>query len=232
MTRNQHHSSFLNKVLILEDDVLLSRSLATVASASGWQATSATSVSSADHYLSRHTPQLVLADWQVEDGITDRLVSQLIKDSPATKVVILSGQLQPHDTYRLYEKGVMEVLHKPGDMRELGWKFRRWAEWTRRYSSPQSDPLTLIKLDGGLGGFWYQARFIPLRPVEFRMLECFCSHINQVVSKNQITHYVWGVRSAPNPTTIEVYVMRLRRALPKPELLQTRRGFGYVLREP
>lgn len=218
--------------LIVEDDQLLSRVLVTVAETAGWRVSAVDSVAAGDQVLSQTTPQLVLADWQVRDGVAGPMLSQVLKDSPSTRVVVLSGQLTRAEKYRLYQQGVTEVLTKPSDTQELEWKFRRWAEWSRKLSHQSlSKAVGQFRVDAELGGVWYQQQFCELRPVEFRIMECFCTHINQVLSKTQIAEYVWGVRTAPHPTTIEVYVMRLRRALPRPEFLQTRRGFGYVLRE-
>jgi two-component system response regulator MprA len=46
---------------------------------------------------------------------------------------------------------------------------------------------------------------------------------------------VWGYDAATASNTLEVYVGYLRRKLEadgEPRLIQTVRGFGYVLREP
>jgi DNA-binding response OmpR family regulator len=72
-------------------------------------------------------------------------------------------------------------------------------------------------------------RLLDLTPAEYRLLRYLLMNAEQVFSKRQISRRVWGEVRADN--AIEKLVSRLRCKvdLEGPELIHTRRGFGYWL---
>ncbi|MEJ7933238.1 response regulator transcription factor [Sphingobium sp. AN558] len=73
-------------------------------------------------------------------------------------------------------------------------------------------------------------RIVELQPREFRLLEYFLRHVDQVVTRTMLLEGVWDYHFDPGTNVIDVHVSRLRRKLddgfPKP-LLHTVRGAGY-----
>ncbi|MFF0015581.1 response regulator transcription factor [Streptomyces sp. NPDC005374] len=72
-------------------------------------------------------------------------------------------------------------------------------------------------------------RALDLTPAEYRLLRHLLVNAHRVLSKEQIGRYVWGDHRGDN--AIEQLVSRLRRKVDRdaPELIHTRRGFGYWL---
>ncbi|MEV0642950.1 response regulator transcription factor [Streptomyces sp. NPDC050619] len=72
-------------------------------------------------------------------------------------------------------------------------------------------------------------RHLDLTPAEYRLLRHLLVNAHQVLSKEQISRYVWGDFRGGN--AIEQLVSRLRRKVDRdaPVLVHTRRGFGYWL---
>lgn len=72
-------------------------------------------------------------------------------------------------------------------------------------------------------------RALDLTPAEYRLLRHLLVNSERVLTKEQISRYVWGDFRAGN--AIEKLVSRLRRKVDQeePALIQTRRGFGYWL---
>ena len=73
---------------------------------------------------------------------------------------------------------------------------------------------------------------IELTAKEFALLEYLISQPERIVTKDQIMQHVWNYDSDILPNTVEVYIGYLRnkidRPFPdKPQLINTRRGFGY-----
>lgn len=66
-----------------------------------------------------------------------------------------------------------------------------------------------------------------LTGTEFRLLRYMMLHPNRVLSKSQLTDHVYDNDSDKDSNVIEVYIKRLRAIIGK-ELIQTRRGQGYV----
>jgi len=72
---------------------------------------------------------------------------------------------------------------------------------------------------------------LELTGTEFRLLRYFALHPGRILSKTQLTEHVYDYDSDKDSNVIEVYIKRLRQKLGK-ELIQTRRGQGYVLVPP
>ncbi|WP_406010778.1 response regulator transcription factor [Streptomyces sp. NBC_00637] len=73
------------------------------------------------------------------------------------------------------------------------------------------------------------ARDLDLTPAEYRLLRHLLGNAHRVLSKEQISRYVWGDFRGDN--AIEQLVSRLRRKVDREAtaLIHTRRGFGYWL---
>ncbi|MFE4367903.1 response regulator transcription factor [Streptomyces sp. NPDC056835] len=76
---------------------------------------------------------------------------------------------------------------------------------------------------------WRGPRALDLTPAEYRLLRHLLVNADQVLSKEQICRHVWGDGRADN--AIEKLVSRLRHKVDQgePQLIHTRRGFGYLL---
>lgn len=70
-------------------------------------------------------------------------------------------------------------------------------------------------------------RVCDLTGTEFRLLRYFMMHPGQVLSKSRLTEHVYEYDEDKDSNVIEVYVNRLRQKIGL-ELIQTRRGQGYV----
>jgi two-component system phosphate regulon response regulator PhoB len=71
---------------------------------------------------------------------------------------------------------------------------------------------------------------IDLGPTEFRMLRFFMTHQDRVYSRTQLLDYVWGGGVYIEERTVDVHVLRLRKALAPlgfDSYIQTVRGAGY-----
>ena len=73
---------------------------------------------------------------------------------------------------------------------------------------------------------------IDLQPREFRLLEFFLRHPDQVVTRTMLLEGVWDYHFDPGTNVIDVHISRLRRKLDDVSdrpLLHTVRGMGYRL---
>lgn len=69
---------------------------------------------------------------------------------------------------------------------------------------------------------------IELTPLEFRLLAQLLHSRGRVLSQTELTDHLYSQDSERDPNSIEQLVGRLRRRL-GPGIIETRRGFGYVL---
>jgi two-component system, OmpR family, response regulator MprA len=78
-------------------------------------------------------------------------------------------------------------------------------------------------------------RLILLTRTEYLLLELLMKRAGRVVSRDALIEAAWGGEQDVSSNALDVFVFQLRTKLEAggaPRLLQTVRGFGYVLREP
>ena len=79
---------------------------------------------------------------------------------------------------------------------------------------------------------------IELSPTEFTLLRYLMLNAGRVLSKSQILDHVWAYNWGGDGAIVESYISYLRRKVDTPfapdsaPLIHTKRGVGYVLREP
>ncbi len=76
---------------------------------------------------------------------------------------------------------------------------------------------------------------IALQPREFRLLEYLMRHAGQVVTRKMLLENVWNFHFDPRTNIVECHISRLRGKLNaggRPDLIQTVRAVGYVVRGP
>jgi len=66
-----------------------------------------------------------------------------------------------------------------------------------------------------------------LTGTEYRLLRYFMLNPDQVISKSRLAEHVYDYDSDKDSNVMEVYINRLRQKI-GPELIQTKRGQGYV----
>jgi two-component system OmpR family response regulator len=71
---------------------------------------------------------------------------------------------------------------------------------------------------------------IPLSPLEYRLVAYLLLHRGRVVSQQELDENVYGYGEEHDSNALEVLIGRVRRKLGV-ELIETRRGFGYIVPE-
>jgi DNA-binding response OmpR family regulator len=72
---------------------------------------------------------------------------------------------------------------------------------------------------------------VSLSPLEYRLAAYLLLHRGRVVSQQELSEGIYGQGDAHDSNAIEVLIGRVRRKLGA-ELIETRRGFGYLVPEP
>ena len=71
---------------------------------------------------------------------------------------------------------------------------------------------------------------IQLSPLEYRAVSYLMHSRGRVVSQQELCEHVYGGENYRENNTLEVLIGRLRRKIGV-ELIETRRGYGYVVRD-
>ena len=73
-------------------------------------------------------------------------------------------------------------------------------------------------------------RAVALSPLEYRLVAYLLRHRGRVVSQHELDENVYGHGEDHDSNALEVLVGRVRKKL-GPDLIETRRGFGYIVPE-
>jgi len=180
-----------------------------------------------------HAPDLVVLDIMMP-GMNGLEVLQRLRTVDARlPVIMLTARDAPADQVQGLEAGADDYVVKPFTFEVL---LARVRALLRRQQAEHPPILSFadLSLDTGSHAVRRAARDVTLTSLEFKLLQTFLEHPQQVLSKEVLLDRVWGYDFGGNANVVEVYVKQLRQKLEgqgEPRLLHTIRGAGYVLRE-
>ena len=167
-----------------------------------------------------------------KDGLM--VCRELRADANAVPILMLTARDAVENKIAGLDCGADDYLVKPFDFREL---LARIRALLRRQQAihPEVIHVANLTVDIGSRSVLRGMTAIELTATEFALVEYLARHAGRVVSRGEISEYVWDQNFDQFSNLIEVYIRRLRRKIDDPHderLLHTRRGQGYVLMAP
>lgn len=158
----------------------------------------------------------ILKNWR-ETGITTPVIILTARDNWSEKVIGIDA-------------GADDYLAKPFRMEEL---FARLRAIIRRAAGHSTSILHcgVIALNTKTGKVAIDGLVLNLTSHEFKVLSYLMHHQNELVSKAELTEHIYAQDFDRDSNTIEVFIGRLRKKLPK-DYIETVRGGGYRLVTP
>ncbi|CAM2011550.1 response regulator transcription factor [Acanthopleuribacter pedis] len=159
------------------------------------------------------------------------LLARLRNAARQTHVLILSAKDQVQDRIRGLELGADDYLIKPIDFNELVARLKALVR--RRYAA--KSPITTIgavKVNTALNQVWCNDREVALSPKEFALLQFLLAKRGRVMSRDLIRDHLYEGYGDVTGNVIDVVVCKIRkkvRVAGQADLIQTKRGFGYVI---
>ncbi|THD11988.1 response regulator transcription factor [Metallibacterium scheffleri] len=218
------------RLLVVEDSPLLGPSLERGLRAEGHAVDLAGDGVTACEFLRRYPYDAMLLDLGLPQRDGGEVLKRLRAAGRDTRVLVLSARDQVEDRVGALNLGADDYLVKPFAWDELLARLnallRRKSEGVPllRHGALSLDPATrLVRVD---------AQLLALSPREYALLELLLRARGQVFSRAQLFEHLYDAASATSDKVIEVLLSTLRAKLAQaglPELIQTRRGFGYVV---
>lgn len=221
-------------ILVVEDELPIVELITFTLKGAGWAVDAVNDTASAWAYLQQKRPQLILLDWMLPDQSGIRLLARIRADRNFGNlpVIMLTAKSMEEDKVQGLEQGADDYITKPFSPRELNARIKalirrktpEHSELEMRAGPLTVDPVSCrVSVDG---------QAIEMGHAEFKLLRFMIAHPERVFTRGQLLDKVWGDHVVLEERTVDVHILRLRKALgPADGLIKTVRSVGYMLSE-
>ena len=221
-------------ILLVEDEPAILELLEFTLAPKGYQLLRALDANEARAVIRTALPDLVILDWMMpgESGVQ---LAKSLRADPRTKglpIIMLTAKADENDKITGLDAGADDYVTKPFSPRELISRVN--ALLRRRAPEHAEAPLEYgpLMVDPSRHEARAHGQLLDIGATEFRLLRFFVAHPERVFSRAQLLDQVWGDHTFIEERTVDVHILRLRKALATSqieELVQTVRGAGYRL---
>jgi DNA-binding response OmpR family regulator len=163
-------------------------------------------------------------------GVSGDEVCQAVVDSGArTRILMLTAAAAVRDRVTGLRLGADDYLVKPFAFVELSARVHALLRRTRPADPPVLERAG-VRLDPARREAYRDGRFVPLSRKEFAVLTELLRAAGGVVSAEDLLERAWDEHIDPFTNVVRVTVMKLRRKLGEPQLVETVPGVGYRVR--
>lgn len=224
------------KLLIVEDDALLSLGLHKALVKEAYVCDCVTTIKAAEDYLAA-VPEgggeqgyaAVLLDLGLPDGNGIALLQRWRQQGVDTPILIMTARDALSDRIQGLDAGADDYLIKPFELLELVARLRAII---RRHQG-QSDNLLQVgdlALDLAKQSIKQRGQLLDLTPREYAVLSRLMLKQGHVVHRETLQQDLYTWQDSFGSNTLEVHIHHLRQKIGKTRI-QTQRGVGYLLME-
>ena len=229
--------SLNKKILIVEDEVDISRLLKTVLLKEGiaevFMASTAKDGVKQFHAVQ---PDLVLLDIMLPDG-EGYEVCKTIRETSHVPILFLSAKTEEVDKLLGLAIGADDYITKPFSPKEVAYRIKAQL---RRANYHQIEEKVKPVIRAGSFEFDEQrmeltknGQVLELKPKELGIMMLLLKHPNQIISKEKLYDRVWGEEFYGSDNRVMVHIRRLWKKIEddpsNPQYLLTVKGLGYKL---
>lgn len=228
------------KVLVIEDDVMMSDMLSMYLSEEGYSVMQAYRADDGLRLVADFVPDLVLLDLILPD-LDGMEVCALIRKRSNVPIMILSMKSEVSERVQALKAGADDYMCKPFSMHEMT---ARVEALIRRSSLMQiesaqqmaaaveaSDDREPIQLDFERRLLFVRGQLVETTFSEYELMRLFLAYPGKVFSREELINAIRGFDSFVTDRAIDVHIVNLRKKIeqnPKePRLIRTVWGFGY-----
>lgn len=227
----------MTRVLIVEDDAALRRSLALNLEARGYECDATGNGEDAVRLAGRSRPDVLLVDLGLP-SMTGLDVIAAVRRFSEAPIVVLSARSAEADKVAALDAGATDYVTKPFGVQELLARLRVAERIARALSAPSRtvvtadltidlDTRSVTRADGTI---------VRLTPIEWGLLATLAATPGRLVTSRELIETVWGPAWGDDTNALRVHIAHVRRKLEPnpsdPTNIITDPGIGYRLIVP
>jgi two-component system response regulator VicR len=234
------------KILVVDDEKPIAEILKFSLEKEGYEVVCAYDGLAAVELALSEDPDLILLDLMLpfKDGMD---VCREVRAKLSIPIIMLTAKDTELDKVLGLELGADDYVTKPFSNRELLARvrahLRRQSKWNTTSTSDTIDTSASNKfrifhflIDSDMYVLYKDGNPIDLTHREFELIHYLAKHSGKVMTREHLLQAVWGFEYFGDVRTVDVTVRRLREKIEddpsKPEYILTRRGLGYLMRNP
>ncbi|WP_142111620.1 response regulator transcription factor [Rarobacter incanus] len=231
------------KLVVVDDEPNIRELLITSLRFAGFEVHGAADGSSALQLVTDLQPDLVVLDVMLPDIDGFTVTRRLREKGVHTPVLFLTARDDTQDKINGLTVGGDDYVTKPFSLEEVVARIRAVLRRTSP-EAPEDDAILRfadLAMDEDSHEVTRAGQMIELSPTEFKLLRYLMLNAGRVLSKAQILDHVWDYDWGGDANIVESYISYLRRKIDhvKTEdgkevepLIHTKRGVGYLMRQP
>ncbi|HWL60986.1 MAG TPA: response regulator transcription factor [Microbacteriaceae bacterium] len=221
------------RILIVDDEPNIRDLLTTSLRFAGFAVRAVGNGAAAISAVIEEEPDLIILDVMLPDingfGVTKRLRAS----GYASPILFLTAKDDTEDKITGLTVGGDDYVTKPFSLDEIVARIKAILRRTMQVEDESVIRVGEVTMDQDTHEVTVNGHDIDLSPTEFKLLRYLMLNPNRVLSKAQILDHVWEYDFNGDAGIVESYISYLRRkvdAHTEEPIIQTKRGFGYMLK--
>jgi len=215
------------KILLLEDDALLSKIL-TKHLKKSYDVTPLYDGDSALEKVETEKFDLLILDSNVPGISGLELIKELRSYNDTTPIIMITAYQDTLHLKNAFTNGCNDYIKKPFELDELDMRIENIS---RIFNIEQDNIIAISKhilFDATNNQIITDNKSFSIAKKESEFLNYLVTNKNRTVSKEELTQNLWSFENMPSDATLRVYIRNLRALIGK-ESIKTIRGMGYRL---
>jgi len=230
------------KILVVDDEQPIADILKFNLEKEGYEVICAYDGEAAVQLALTEEPDLILLDLMLplKDGMD---VCREVRAKRNTPIIMLTAKDTELDKVLGLEMGADDYVTKPFSTRELLARVKAHLRRQTRargvpveQASPNGLVIHKLLIDSDMYVVYKNGVPLDLTHREFELVHYMAKNCGKVMTREHLLQAVWGYDYYGDVRTVDVTIRRLREKLEddpsRPEYIITRRGLGYVMRNP
>lgn len=221
------------KILAVDDEEPILELLKYNLEKAGYEVRTALNGEIAVEQAKRFRPNLVLLDIMMPkmDGVEACRQMRAVPELDGMFIIFLTARSEEYSEVAAFEVGADDYITKPIKPRAL---LSRIAAMSRRgvksHSQPNQIKMGDLLIDRTSYTVTLKDKEIDLPKKEFELLYYLALHPNQVFSRDDLLHHVWGADVYVLARTVDVHIRKVREKIGD-TYISTVKGVGYKFNE-